>query len=554
MNEKRQLIYGSDIRVAFGARDVLAIDKLEIFEGDRIGLIGANGAGKTTLLRLLAGMEDGHDNGHAVVRRCQAAYVKQAALTDAPDDARDDDAQDSELSGRFGVVDSPKPSGGEQTRRALAQALSRRTPLLLLDEPTTNLDMDGVAELQRRLQAHKGALVLVSHDRALLDAVCGQIWEIENAALRVFPGDYSAYRQQKQRERDFAQAEYEAYRDEERRLTQRAREVEARAAGMLKPRRNMASSEWLLYKDVMGGQQKHVHGFVKSLRSRIDHLEVKQRPENLPDIAMSLGAGSPIASKTALRFGPADIAFGERTLLRDASFTLPTRTRTVMIGSNGAGKTTLVRRILDGAEGVALHADALIGYFSQAHEVLDADKTALDNARSQSQQPESAARTVLARLGMRGDDVFKPARVLSGGERAKTALARLLLADVNLLILDEPTNHLDLFAMEALEALLAAYEGTMLVITHDRALSAAVAQRVIRVDGGSVTTHEGDWASYQRSLEPTPPDAAREQVNEDILRMRMAALTGRIAACRKPEEKKKLEKEWQQLLREMRGE
>ncbi len=543
----RQLFFASNLRVSFGPRTVLAIQRLELQTGDRIGLVGANGAGKTTLLQVMAGARAA-DEGE-LLRHCPIGYVRQTDMTEQAAGA-----VDPALAGRLGVVDSPVPSGGEATRRALAEALSSDAPVLLLDEPTTSLDIDGIAELQKQLQRHEGALVLVSHDRVLLDALCTKIWEIEGGAIRVFPGNYSAFYRQKERERAFQQEEYDAYRAEQARLSASIREVEARARGMAKPRRNMASSEWLLYKDIMSTQQKHVHQMAKSLRSRLSQLEVKQRPQNLPLVAMMLGAGRPIVSRTALRVGPLDVRFGERTLLRGVSFHLPTGTRTAMIGPNGSGKTTLLRQIVEGGEGVRLQQDARIGYFSQQHDVLRPADTALAAARSLSAHDETVARTVLARLGLRGDDAFKPISVLSGGERAKVALARLLLADINLLVLDEPTNHLDLYAMESLQELLAQYGGTLLVVTHDRALCTAVAQRIIRVADGRALTYEGGFAAWEASLAPQrPADEAARQLDEDTIRMRMAALTDRIAKKAKGDDPANLEAEWQSLLAQLKA-
>ena len=394
---------------------------------------------------------------------------------------------------------SSRPSGGERTRVAIAEVLASEPDILFADEPTTNLDMDGIEKLQRELLASRGALVLVSHDRELLDAVCTEIWELEAGELRAFPGNFSAWEEQKVRERGFIQFEYDQYRSEKKRLAISARKMNERAQTMHHAPKGMSASEARLCagKDRALAAQSGVRAKAKAISHRAEMLEVKERPHDLPEIKMALGCESPVASHAAVRVENLRVSFGDRVVLRDASFELPTGKCSVMLGANGCGKTTLLDRVFSGGDGVKIAPSARMGYFNQNHEALDLEKTALEKARSISNLPESEVRTILARLGIKKDDVHKKCGVLSGGERAKVAYARLFASNLNVLLLDEPTNHVDIYTAGELENLLAMWRGTLLVVTHDRHLARKIAHRLLLVEDDEVRAFEGTWEEYQ---------------------------------------------------------
>lgn len=480
------LISAHHLEKSFGIQTLWNIPALTIQDGDRIGLVGHNGSGKSTLLAVLAG-EMLPDDGQ-IRRHCEIALVRQTGQTDRPGD--------DYWSSIWEAVVSPQPSGGETTRAALAAAFSQHAPLLFLDEPTTNLDWDGIAQLEKELRQYRGAVVLVSHDRTLLNALCNCIWELEKGEMQTFPGSYDNWLSEKRQRFDRAQFEYEQYRQEQRRLSGAITNIRQEASGMRKPPRHMGSSEWMLYKNIAAGQQKNVQSRAKAMTSRMDQLEEKRRPHEQPKILMNLGAARAITAKTAVRVRDLTVSFGEQTLLEHVNFSLPTGSRTVMLGGNGAGKTTLLKQIMADRAEVELANGLEIGYFSQGHEVLDEKKSALENARALSALPEHDVRTVLARLNMPGDAVHKIVSQLSGGERAKVIFARLLASQCNLLIFDEPTNHIDLFTVEALESLLSAWNGTLLVVTHDRRLTESIATRLLLVGDGQVASFEGTWSEY----------------------------------------------------------
>ena len=474
----RILLEANGIRQSFGMRRVLEIDSLKIYDGERIGLIGENGAGKSTLLSILDGTLT-PDEG-TVRRSCSIAVIRQMGDADAEADGRLRSEFDAQAK-REGL------SGGERTRRRIAAALSEASQLLLADEPTTDLDAQGVEQLRKELEAYPGAMVLVSHDRGLLDALCTRIWHLEDGKLTDFPGNYTEYRAELERRRAFQQFEYDQYRGEQARLRASIQGTYERQSQMKKTPTRMGNSEARLHKMDSRQISGQLHKARRQLESRLGQMEVKERPREDVEIRMALGASHPVAAKVALELRVVSLKVEERRLLTNASMSLPTGSRTALLGPNGCGKTTLMRAIAaqaaaggqlcGGLTGGALpHAGGRIrinpavrvGWFDQTHErTLDPERSALENAMREAAHPESDVRTVLARLSLRGDDVFKPVRVLSGGERGRVALAKLLLSDANLLLLDEPTNHLDVFTLEALQEMLTGYRGTVLFVSHD---------------------------------------------------------------------------------------
>ncbi|MCL1964478.1 MAG: ATP-binding cassette domain-containing protein, partial [Firmicutes bacterium] len=409
------LLRAESLRVRYGLRTIFTIDKIEIHDNDRIGLVGGNGAGKSTLLSVLHG-EKTPDAG--VVRRFAAsAMVRQFGGAERVEEV------DAALQARLGA----KPgchegiSGGELERVRVARALSTRAPLLFADEPTTNLDFDGLAEVQRALSRHQGALVLVSHDRALLDALCTVIWELEDGKLRTFPGDYAAYRGQKAREREAQRFAYEQYREEQARLRSAIAGMKESARSVRKAPARMGNSEARLQKRGKGTSAKaRLERGASALQSRLDALDAKERPREEVRVKMALNTRDGITSAAAVRIDRLCLRAGERTLAQNVTLTLPTGVRTVLAGPNGCGKTTLLRAIRAGAEGVRKSPGVTIGWFGQETlDTLDLTLTLLENVMRDSVLPVHEARALMARMGLTSRDMDKPAALLSGGERAK---------------------------------------------------------------------------------------------------------------------------------------
>ena len=468
------LLKAQNIKKEYGIQEILEIDTLQIEDFDRIGLVGKNGAGKSTLMSILAGDLE-PDEGY-VKRFCPIARIRQSQEAKGP-------VQGSYIS-RLGLKDSAVKSGGERTRLAIGAAFSQNAPLLMADEPTTNLDLEGILLLEKMMAGFRGAILLISNDRALLDRICTTIWELEDGKLRVFERNYSQWTAQKERERNFEQFQYDQYQKEKKRLTQNIRDFREQSRQMIKPPKQMSSSEWMLYKGGAAVRQGHVQARTRATLSRLEHLEKRERPAQLPEVSMKLPDSKKIRARYAISVRDLTIQYGEKTVFQKLNFFLPSGTRTVIAGPNGSGKSSLIRAILDRVPGVSITSEASIAYLSQDQDTLNPKKTVLENVLEDAAFPEHICRAVLDNLCMSPLDIKKPVFLLSGGERVKTALAKVLVSGCNLLILDEPTNHIDVYTMAGLEHLLSSYDGTLLAVSHDRAFIEHVADQVYVMKDG----------------------------------------------------------------------
>ena len=543
------------VSLAYGDRNLLETDGLTVYEGDRIGLIGENGAGKTTLLRILAG-ELWPDSGQV---RCSVpiAMIHQQGNGEA--------GEDEHVKALFRAK-GPREgrSGGEMTRNRISDALGSRPRLLMADEPTTDLDEEGLSLLKKQLTDFDGSMILVSHDRVMLQSLCNRIWYLEDGKITDFPGGYEAFMAERTRQRERAAFEYDQYRAERKRLKESAQRMVERASRVKKAPSRMGNSEARLHTREWTDSVLQLSHAKRIIQNRMEHLEVKERPRDLPDIKMKLGVAHPVAAKIALDVRCVRLAAGERILLEDTAMTIPTGSRTALTGANGCGKTTLLRMITGQSDpgitfqgNIRLNPQVRLGWFDQHHErTLNPDDTILENVMREAVYPESFGRTVMACLGLAGDSVFKPVRELSGGEKAKTALGKLLLMDCNTLILDEPTNHLDLFTMEELERLLDGYGGTLLFVSHDEAFVRKIATRIVRFEGNRLRTME---AGLEEAAGFSGKDTEAENRKIAISRfeMQMAALSARMAAPKKGDSPEKLQEEYMSLaerLKKMKAE
>lgn len=536
------LLKVQNLKKGYGIQELFSIDRLTIEEGDRIGLVGLNGAGKSTLLHILYGSEQA-DEGE-INRYCEIAMIEQCQ--EEADDRQMQDVSPQLLS-RMQIKDSACKSGGEKTRQAIAAALSQGSRLLFADEPTTNLDVKGIETLEKMLMGYRGAFVLISHDRYLLDKVCTSIWEIEEGKLREFPGRYSQWKEQKEREREFAMFEFEQYQQERKRITIAMNQVKNEASQMLKPPKQMGHSEWMLYKGVAREQQKNVQSRGKAMEKRLEKLEVKEKPKELAPVVMRLGMDNPLSGKTAVRIQGLTVQYGKKMVLNEVNLTLKANKCTVMMGANGTGKSTLIKKIMEHHPSVYVNPDVKIGYFSQEHETLDVNRTVLENVRADSNLKEHVIRCILANLYLTEQHIHKPVSVLSGGERAKVMLARLMASDVNVLILDEPTNHIDMYTAEALEGLLDKWEGTMLIVTHDRSLAKNSADRLVFLENGKLEEFEGNWEAYEQEKERASKPKEVLKLDKTLLSMKMAELSMRLRKPKKGDNVLKLKEELDQV-------
>jgi ATP-binding cassette subfamily F protein 3 len=526
----------------FGPDEIFSGVTVEIPHGARIALVGPNGAGKTTLLNILIGQETPTEGAVHIARNTRIGFLPQrpemfgdltvweealTAFTDLrqmeaelaeleealADPARHDTAFPvyGELQERFehlggysyeqrirtvlhGVGFLPEDyqtpiarlSGGQKTRALLARLLLEAPDLLVLDEPTNHLDIAAVEWLESYLNEFPGAVLAVSHDRYFMDATARAVWEMDFGVVETYRGNYSHYARQREDRHARMLKEYEAQQE------------------------FLAKEEDYIRRNMAGQNTRQAKGRLKRLERLKKEGGVVRRPRQRQKMRLRMSAtfrsGDKVVSTRSLDVGYAD---AQAPLFRAPDITLWRTEVAALIGPNGAGKTTFLKTILGQipplSGEVKIGAAVKIGYFAQAHELLDPKKTVLEEIQLVKEMPLSQARNYLALFLFQEDDVFRKVETLSGGERGRVALAKLALAGANFLLLDEPTNHLDIASQEILQNVLADFEGTILLVSHDRYLIDALATQIWAIEPGKLTVFEGTYKEYVAAR--TPPQA-----------------------------------------------
>ena len=519
----------------YGKQDVLKEVTLHIGPGERLGLVGPNGAGKSTLLGLMLSTVEPDSGGVFKAKNLRLGYLPQELLTlsgrtvlelametgdSLPQVEAEleevhhllgrirDEAELEELLARQGQLQSlfeqlggydlearasrvlaglgfdqarlhrdvGELSGGWLMRAALARLLLSAPDLILLDEPTNHLDLESLLWLEGYLVSNPASLVLVSHDRVFLDKVANRIVELDSGQLYVYGGNYSHFEQQRARRRDAQRAAYESQQE---RIKQIQEFVD----------RNRTRKD----------RAKQVQGRLKML----EKMEMVPPPAEDQAIKLELPPAEPSA-KVVLELLNIKLAYGDKVIYEDLSLTLRKEERLALLGKNGAGKSSLLRLMAGQVKPKAgrrlVGGRVKMGVFSQhTMENLHPENTVLDELGTVAGlMAHSAQRTMLGAFLFKGEDVFKKVKVLSGGERARLVLAKLLIQKPNFLLLDEPTNHLDIASRQVLEEALSQYNGTMVLISHDRHLINTVATQVAHVSGGEVTVLPGNYDDFER--------------------------------------------------------
>lgn len=540
------LIECRNIKKSYGDRLVLDVEDFKIYSDDRIGVVGLNGMGKTTLINILCGKLE-PDEGF-VKSYGSLSYISQ--LEEA-----DDKEVNKELAKKFGVAGTWEPhmSGGEKTRFKLAGAIDKDAQIIVADEPTSNLDMAAVQLLENTLNSYEGALLIISHDRQLLDNLCKKILEIENGKLKLYHGNYSDYKKQKDDERQRAQFEYEEYETEKRRLESAMEETKHKVKSMKKAPSRMGNSEARLHK--MGNQKgkANLEKSIKSIQSRIDHMDVKEKPKEVSKIKLDALSTEWTHSKILIMGKNINKAFGEKKLFENAEFSIYNGAKTALIGPNGSGKSTLLNMIIHRDSAIKLSNTAKIGYFSQNLNILDEDKSIIENVMQSSIYDETFIRILLARLLFKREDIYKKVSILSGGERVKAAFAKIFLQDINLLVMDEPTNYLDIYSMEAVEEALRYYDRTILFVSHDRRFISSVADQIISIENKKLIFFQGTYEEYL-DKKSRKTDASKEEIENRlfILQNRLSELIGRLSMPSKKDNVVQLDKEYREVLAEIK--
>lgn len=502
-----------------------------------------NGSGKTTLLNILSG-DLAPDEGY-VRRMCNIAYIRQ--FSDEIIDAGEKALREFNLAERKGQQNY---SGGEKTRIKIANAFSRDNIMVFADEPTANLDILGVELLMKKLSAVE-SFFLISHDRALLDRLCNKIIEVRNGGIKEYQGNYSSFQAQRDLERKNSLNEYEKYIADKDKLEAAIENRANKSKSMRKAPKRMGNSEARLHRRAATEKQEKINNTVNSLKTHLEKLEKRDKPVEIPQIRLDFSLTNPPENKVIISAERLSFRYGSRIIFENAGFGIPNHSKTALWGENGTGKTTLLNLIYNqSGENIKIVPKANIGFFQQAFENMDFDKSVLENVMLSSVQSQTAARTILARLLISGDDVNKNVGVLSGGERIKVSFAKLFVSNANVLLLDEPTNYLDMPSIEALENVLKDYEGTVLFVSHDSAFVNSVADRLLIFENRRISCFEGTLQEYRKTK-----GEKKERVQDDLKRMALQMrITQVISLLSDPKaDKDSLEAEYQSLLEQLRA-
>lgn len=534
------LLEAVNIKKCYGDRMIISLDELKIQSGDKIGLVGLNGAGKSTLLDILAGKIE-FDGGY-VKRYCDIAYIKQFL--------NEEIMTEGKIFKEFNVQDKTdcmKLSGGESTRLRIADALSKNSMLLFADEPTANLDYSGIKMLKTKLRQFE-TLLLISHDRDLLDEICNKIIEIKDGKVSFYTGNYSFYKEQKSIETQREWFEYNQYIKERERLEEAKNEIQKKSKTMTKAPKRMGNSEARLHKGKIKEKRKKVDQTANIIKARLEKLDYKPKPQRISDIKFDFSLTDPPKNKIVISCDGLSYAYGSNVIFDKASFMILNGTKTAVIGDNGTGKTTLFNLINGRDRRINIVPKAVIGYFYQGFENLDQNRTILENVMKDSVQCETVVRTILARLLINGEDVYKKIQVLSGGERIKVSFAKLFVSNANVLLLDEPTNYLDLPSIEALENIISDYEGTILFVSHDKAFIDKVANRLLMIESKKATEYPGTLYEYQEQ-QRTANSISHHDLEKEILKMKLTEIISKITLPHS--DKEVLETEYMSILEKL---
>ena len=528
----------NNLNKSFGIDTILENVSFTVNEYDKVGIIGVNGTGKTTLFKILSGIY-GYDSGDIYLGKgveigyleqntnfhsegtifeevlevfkdliAMETYLRDLEVKIANESSNPNSKElekimneysnklekFSELNGYgykseakgvlkglgFSDEDMDKKinilSGGEKTRVLLAKLLLKNPSLLLLDEPTNHLDSEAIEWLEVFLKQYKGTVIIISHDRYFLDQVVNRVFEIHNKKLRTYNGNYSKFIELSKVEKEL---ELKKFEDQQKEIKKQEESIDRLKAY---------------------GREKHLKR-ARSKEKMLDKVEVLDRPEMYRKKANIKFSPSVTSGNDVLEARDISMGYGDRTLFRNLNLNIYRGEKVALIGPNGAGKSTLFKIIMNNLQpltgSVKLGTNVHVDYFHQEQKTLNLDNTIIDEIwNDHPQLTQTTLRTMLGAFLFEDEEVFKKISTLSGGERARVAILKLILSNSNFLLLDEPTNHLDIDSKEVLEEALLNYEGTLFTISHDRYFLNTVIDKILVLDENGITEYLGNYDYY----------------------------------------------------------
>lgn len=546
----------NNLNKSFGIDSILENVSFTVNEGDKIGIIGINGTGKTTLFKIISGIY-GYDNGDIYTSKdCEIGYLEQntnfhsnnnileevlevfkdlidmeaylreleikIAQESANANSKDLDKLMNEYSHKlekfadmngyaykseakgvlkglgFSDEDMDKPisilSGGEKTRVLLGKLLLKKPTLLLLDEPTNHLDSEAIEWLEVFLKQYRGTVILISHDRYFLDQVVNRVFEIHNKKLKTYNGNYSDFIKASTVEKELEQKKFE---DQQKEIKKQEESIERLKAY---------------------GREKHVKR-ARSKEKMLAKIDVLDKPEMYRKRAKIEFNPSVTSGNDVLQIRDVSMGYGERVLFKDLDLDIYRGEKVALIGANGIGKSTLFKIVMNEltplSGSIKFGTNVNVSYFHQEQKTLNLDNTIIDEIwEDNTHLTQTSLRSMLGAFLFEGEEVFKKISTLSGGERARVAILKLILSNSNFLLLDEPTNHLDIDSKEVLEEALLGYTGTIFTISHDRYFLNTVVDKILVLDEEGITEYLGNYDYYIEKKKQIQEMSVIEEVEE----------------------------------------